>query len=372
MTAGIAICGARHRLCAGAAVLSSALALGLIVSSAAAQPPYFQGKEIEITVPFAEGGATDVSARFLAPYFEKHIAGNPRITVRNRPGGGSILGANWFEMNANPDGTSWFMTTSSSTHPFLFQMDEVEYNLLNKRVPFAMPWGSIFYTSPDTGITEASQLFEPQAPLIYGGIAAQASDLPWLLAFEVLKLEPTVVLGFTGRGPTRLAFERGEINFEWQATPVYMTQVVPMVEEGRAIPLLTGGFPDENDQMTQRDLVMTDLPSVYEVHEMLYGEPPSGVEWEAFQRIAALAWQFGLPVFLHEDTPDEAVEAIIEAVHAINEDPEFQEEAQRVTGGYPLTPGDEVEPKLKANLEPGGEVYDYIINLLATKYDVQL
>lgn len=361
----------RHAAATSVIALGTTFVLALGPSAAQADTPYFEGKEIEMVVPFAEGGATDVTARFLAPFLEKHIPGNPTIRVNNRPGGGSILGGNWFARNADPDGTTWFVTTASSTHPALFQMVEVEYDLLSARVGWSMPWGAIYYAAPETGVTDPSKLLEPDIPLIYGGIAAQASDLPVILSFEVLQLEPTVVMGFTGRGPTRLAFERGEINFEFQATPVYLTQSLPMVEEGRAIPLMTGGYPDETGQMTQRDLVMTELPSVYEVHEMLHGEPPSGIEWDAFQRIASLAWEFGITAFLHEDTPQEALDALTEAVHAINEDPDFRARAEQVTGGYPLTPGHQVEPRLRAALEPGGEVYDYIMDLLETKYDVR-
>ena len=77
-----------------------------------AQEGYFAGKTIEVVVPFGEGGATFVSAKFLEPYFEKHLPGNPEIDVVSRPGGGSILGANWFEQNAKSDGTTILFTTS--------------------------------------------------------------------------------------------------------------------------------------------------------------------------------------------------------------------------------------------------------------------
>ncbi|MFN3449467.1 MAG: tricarboxylate transporter, partial [Roseococcus sp.] len=69
-----------------------------------AQAPYYAGKTVEVIVPFAPGGAADVGARFVAPFLEKHVAGSPRVTVRNVPGGGSMLGASFFAANAKPDG----------------------------------------------------------------------------------------------------------------------------------------------------------------------------------------------------------------------------------------------------------------------------
>jgi tripartite-type tricarboxylate transporter receptor subunit TctC len=57
---------------------------------------FYAGKTIEIIVPFTEGGAADVTTRFLTPFLMKHLPGKPQITIRNLGGGGSILGANQF------------------------------------------------------------------------------------------------------------------------------------------------------------------------------------------------------------------------------------------------------------------------------------
>jgi hypothetical protein len=359
----------RRSVLVGAAAVTSVLAPA--VGPASAQDAYYAGKEIEVVVPFAEGGATDVGARFLQPFLEQHIPGNPTVHVRNRAGGGSILGANWFEQNANPDGTTILFTTSSTSHPFMLGQQEVEYDLLNKPVGYSFSFGPVYYVAPETGIETPEGLRDAQVPLIYGGIAAAASHLPQLVAFEVLDLDVQVVLGFTGRGPIRLAFERGETNFDFQFTPVYLTQVVPLVEEGRAVPLMTGGAAGPDGQFTERDPVMPDLPSVYEVHEALYGEPPSGIAWDAYNRVAALTFQYGLTAFLHEDTPQEALDALNAAVEAINADPEFQEQSKDVTGGYMLIRGDEAEPQVRAALDPGEEVTNWLRELLATKYDVR-
>ncbi|MDR7597880.1 MAG: tricarboxylate transporter, partial [Armatimonadota bacterium] len=61
-----------------------------------AQQAFYAGKTIELLVPTAVGGATDILARFFAPFLEKHIPGSPSIRIRNMPGGGTLLGMNWF------------------------------------------------------------------------------------------------------------------------------------------------------------------------------------------------------------------------------------------------------------------------------------
>jgi hypothetical protein len=51
---------------------------------------------IEWVIPFAEGGGSDVWARFMAPFLSKHLPGRPNVIIRNVPGGGSITGTNDF------------------------------------------------------------------------------------------------------------------------------------------------------------------------------------------------------------------------------------------------------------------------------------
>lgn len=349
----------------------TALAATLAVATSAhAQDGYFAGKSIDIIVPFGAGGATFVSAKFLEPYFEKHLPGNPEINVIDRPGGGSILGANWFEQNAKSDGTTILFTTSSTANPFVLGQEGVEYRLSDYRIAYSHPFSAVAYVSPSTGVSSAAEIKNASAPLIYGGIAAAASDLPGLLSFEVLDLDVRSVLGFNGRGPVRLAFEQGEVNLDYQFTPVYLTQVVPSVEAGTAVPLWTGGSVDENGNLTARDPIAPDLPSVHEVYMELNGSEPSGIEWEAFQSIASVTYAYGLTGYMHPDTPQEVLDVFEQTVAAINADPEFQAESQQVTNGARLNAGEATETAIKAALSPSDEVRDYLRTLLSDKYGV--
>jgi len=371
MTTRILGCGRSRIGLHAAGSLAAALTMALAAGPVSAQEASFAGKQIEIIVPFAPGGATAVTARFLAPYLEKHLPGKPRVAVVTKPGGGSILGANWVEQNAKPDGLMFLFTTSSTANPFVLGQKGVEYNLLKKRIGFSQSFGPVAYVSPAIGVKTAKDLLKPTQPLAYGGIGAAASDLPLILSFEVLKLNPKVALGFTGRGPIRIAFERGDTNFDFQFTPVYLTQVVPAVQAGKAIPIYTGGSADDKGHFTKRDLVWPNIPSLYEAHQAMYGKAPSGVEWDAYEKAATLTFQYGLTAYLHADTPQPILDAYNKAVDAMNADPAFQAEAKKVTGGYSLIRGDKAEPHLREALKAGGPAFDYTKNLLATKYKVR-
>lgn len=360
----------RRDLLAGGAAATVAAVLGPTRHARAAE--FYAGKTIDVIVPFAPGGAGDVTTRFITPFLTKHIPGNPHFNVTTMPGGGSILGANHFEKQGKKDGLLILSTTSSTAFPFMFKQQGVAYDLSSKRVAYSIGIGPVVYASPVTGVQKPADLLKPKVPLVYGGIAATGSDLPILLAFELLRLPIRTVLGFTGRGPVRLAFERGETNIDAQFTSVYLTQVRPLVEAGKAIPLMTGGAADSSGAFTARDPVVKDLPSVYEVYRQLYGKEPDGPAWGAYEAASALTFSAGIIGWMPEGTPQEALDAFAIAAEKINADPEFHEKGRKVTGGYPLQAGKAVEPAVKKALSPSPEVAGYLRDLLTKKYGVKL
>ena len=347
-----------------------AAALGPVRAARAAD--FYAGKTIDVIVPFAPGGAADVTTRFIAPFLTKHIPGSPNFNIANLAGGGSILGANQFETQGKGDGLLMLSTTSSSAFPFMFKQQGVQYDLANKRVGYAIGIGPVVYAAPATGIEKPADLLQPKVPLVYGGIAATGSDLPILLAFELLGLNVKTVLGFQGRGPIRLAFERGETNFDFQFTSVYLTQVKALVEAKKAVPLFTGGASDTQGNFTARDPVVKDLPSVYEVYKEIHKKEPSGPVWGAFQAASALTFEYGVIGWMPANTPQEAIDAFAIASAKVNADPDFQTKGKQVTGGYALQAGKTVEPKVKAALAANPEVATYLRNLLTQKYNVKL
>jgi tripartite-type tricarboxylate transporter receptor subunit TctC len=64
------------------------------------------GSRIEAIVPFGEGGGADSYIRYMARVLEKKLPGSPSIVIRNVPGGGSVVGANYFDKHAKTDGTT--------------------------------------------------------------------------------------------------------------------------------------------------------------------------------------------------------------------------------------------------------------------------
>lgn len=225
-----------------AIVIAVLLGMTLVLGAPGqAQAPYYAGKTIEIIVPTAVGGPSDILNRSLAPFLEKHITGNPAVRIRNMPGGGTVLGSNWFAANAKPDGLTLLASPVGSKIAYVIQNPAVRYDFRKFKLVAISGGAAVFYASPRTGMRQATDIAKTSG-LVMGSPSRPGNVLTALLAFEALGANPRVVFGFDGVGPIRLAFERGELNFDFQATIVYVSQVLPLVREGKVVPLMTLGY----------------------------------------------------------------------------------------------------------------------------------
>ncbi len=243
---------------------------------------------VELIIPFGEGGGTDTWGRF-GRRISVSSAGQPDRCRQNIPGGGSTSGANQFEARAKPDGLTAIGTSGSTQFPYLLRDKRVQFEMRDWRVVLASPTGGVVYVNSDLGLESAADLSALEnVQLRYGSQGATSLDLVPLLAFELLGLDVDAVFGMKGRGAGRLAFERGEVNIDYQTSSAFINNVVPLVNIGSAVPLFSWGAMDDDGNIV-RDPSFPDLPSFPEAYEMMKGEKPSGPAWEAYKA-------FSLPV----------------------------------------------------------------------------
>lgn len=97
--------------------LGLALVLGVALATSALAQDY-PVRDIDLVVPFAPGGAVDVTSRLIAEAANGFLEG-AEVVVSNRAGGGGVVGQS-FVANAEPDGyTLLAMTSSVVTNPQL-------------------------------------------------------------------------------------------------------------------------------------------------------------------------------------------------------------------------------------------------------------
>ena len=67
---------------------------------------FYRGKTISLYVGFPPGGGYDLYARMFAPYFSRHIPGNPSIVLKTMLGGSGIRASGYMTSVTPQDGTS--------------------------------------------------------------------------------------------------------------------------------------------------------------------------------------------------------------------------------------------------------------------------
>ncbi len=351
-------------------VTAAAIAAGSFPG--AAQAFDYSGKRVEFVIPFSTGGGSDNWARFFAPRFQAALPGNPVIAVMNVPGGGSITGANQYAERAKPDGLSVLGTSGSTQFPFLLGDERVKYDYKDWTVILVTPTGGVVYARPDLGVRSAAEVGKLRGkPLIYGSQGVTSLDLVVPLAFEILGIDLKVVFGMKGRGPARLAFERGESNIDYQTTAAYVKSVQPLVDGGKAIPLWAWGSIDENGNLV-RDPTFKDLPHFGEVYKIVHGKEPSGPAWNAWKAFFVAGFAAQKMIVLPKTTPKEILDTWRTAAEKVVREPGFEQAADQALGDVDQGLGKKAEALFKLATEVDAESKAWVRNWLTTKFDAKL
>lgn len=362
--------------------LTAMAVLGCLLISACASPESRSGggkaeagaklpDRVTLVIPYGEGGGTDTWARFMAPYLSKTVEGTPTFVPENRPGGESITGTNQFVTSGGTNGAEVLVTSGTTYFQFLLGRKEVKFDFTKMKPLVLNGTGGVIYASKAAGINSVQDLKNPPKPLKYGGISATGLDLSALLAFDLLGLDVDATFGFEGRGPARLAVERGEVNIDYQTTSAYNTEVVPMVEKKQAVPLMSFGVIDEKGQVV-RDPNLPNLPTVEEVYQQLNGKAPSGEAYEAYRTFLAAGFPYQKGIWANEGTPDSIMEPFYKAAQKLREDADFNSKGTKVLGGYEIYPGNKVADQVRQSFSISDSARQYVLNLLRTKYDAKI
>lgn len=328
---------------------------------------------VEWIIPYKEGGGSDIWARFFAPYLGKYLPEQPAVLIRNMPGGGSLKGVNWFYQQAPKDGTVIGHTSGSTAMNYLLGDSKVAYKYDDMKLIFATPTGGVLYISPKLGVSDYTQLKQLKGQkLFYGSQGATSLDIVPILAFYLLELDIKPVFGMKGRGSGRLSFERGEANVDYQTTSAYLKRVVPLIEEGLAVPIMSWGSLDESGNVV-RDPTVPELPHFLEVLAYLKGpdilKSKEVAIWKSLF-IAGFACQ--KLALLPPGTPDDIVQQWRDATSALIQDKDFQEKAPDVLGGYLPIIGDKGEKLIKEALQIKPEYRQWLTDWLYDTYQAKV
>ncbi|MDP7151133.1 MAG: tricarboxylate transporter [Paracoccaceae bacterium] len=352
------------------AAVAAIIAAG--VAAPAAADADFSGKTIEWVIPFSETGGSAKWANFFAPLLSEAMPGNPTVVVKFMPGAGSTKGANWFQEQKHEDGTLMFGSSGSTQFPYLLNDPRVRYEY-NDWIPvMASGTGGVAYLNAEDGAKfDGSANALQDTDFIYGSQGATRLDLVPLLAWEMLGMNVEPVFGIKGRGDGRLMFERGEANIDYQTTSGYLGGSMDLVNEGKAVPMMSWGALDADGNIV-RDPTFPDMPTFKEVCEATDGCETSGDAWDAWKAFFVAGFPVQKLAFLPGDTPQDVVDTYSAAFEAIVARDDFAEISSKRVGKYDVFTGAGTATALATATQVSDSAKEYVTNWLKEAYGVEL
>lgn len=206
---------------------------------AAAQEPFYKGKNIRIVVATSAGGGFDTYTRTIARHLGKHIPGHPNVIVENMPGAGHRIGANYVYRVAKPDGLTLGHFQGGLFLQQVLGEKGIEFDALKYEIigaPVKDNRACAFTKA--SGITSMERWMASKTPVKLGGIGGGAPDEIARMLKATLGLPIQLVAGYRGTSEIRLAAEGGEIAggcWTWDSIRATWTKAV---QSGEAVVVL--------------------------------------------------------------------------------------------------------------------------------------
>lgn len=310
--------------------LAAAGAVGLLGAPAFAAD-FYKGKTLNVVINYGAGGNTDVQGRTLMRYMSKYIPGNPRVVIRNMPGAGGAVGANFLNKGAKRDGTFMGVFTTPWMHE-LADSGTLTASLKDLQYVGAIGQQQIAHVRKDAG----GGKFESTADFLKitksfksaGHSPTTSKDMSIAVTLRLLGIKHEHVTGFKSAGPIRRAILQNEVQYtEDSLAGFYGGVTATLIKPGVSIPLWQNGVLNKNGLMDRSKAVSGDVPTFSEAYQMKFGKDkkPSGLDWDLYLKITN-ARQFLRTVVLPPGAPKEALAALRSAWLKTVEDKEYNAE----------------------------------------------
>lgn len=158
------------------------------------------------------GGGYDFYARLLARHLGRHLPGHPSVVVKNMPGAGGVVLANYLQARAVRDGTEIAaLEHGTAFTPLLtharVDFDPARFGWLGSMEQFT-PIAAVWHTVP---IHTADDLMVKPMNVGTSGAGSTTSGYPHALN-AILGTRMRVIAGYPGSAEINLAIERGELD----------------------------------------------------------------------------------------------------------------------------------------------------------------
>jgi tripartite-type tricarboxylate transporter receptor subunit TctC len=329
---------------------AAAMAGGIALAPVAASAANFSGKTVTVIVPFKEGGGASRYGRTFQPFLQQHLPGNPKVVVLNKPGGSSILGANYFQKQKG-NGLTLLTCSTSTMTSFLFGGKKVKYDPNTWRVIVANPLGTAIYARPDqtgiAGINIKNDIMAlRKAKTVFGAKNKTSAELRAFLAFDLLGFFPKPVFGLS-TGKQRKAILRGELNLNYDSAAKFNKSVTRWEKKGDVKLFLNLGVLTPQGKIIKDPFLGDRSPSILEAYKAVYGKAPTGTHWEVMKAFVAMGVTASKSMALPPGTSDDVYNTYLTAFKAIFADKKFQKIIAPDMGKYKHSFGKDAQAVIK-------------------------
>jgi len=192
---------------------AGAVACATLASGAPAQSieDFYRGKTITMVVSTGVGNGFDTNARLVARHLGRHIPGQPTIVVKNMPGAGHVLAANYLAADAPRDGTAIALIMPSIITHQLLDGRGVRYDVAKFQWLGASDYSNQSVYVWSTGIKTFAEAMEREVLLGATGAGSYTLLYPSLMN-NLLGTRFKAVAGYKSAKDIDLAMQRGEID----------------------------------------------------------------------------------------------------------------------------------------------------------------
>ena len=348
----------------GAAVVAGLafVTIGAVATRADDVADFYRGKQIDIVVGSAPGGGYDIYTRLLAQHMPKFVPGNPVINVRYMPGAASLRATNYLYASAPKDGTvigtfgrDMAVIGLLGGNPNV-QFDARKFTWLGSMSSFSSD-GYMLWARKNSHIQTIEDARKPGVePLLLGaaGVASSSSMVPNLL-HDTIGLNLKVINGYSDSAAVGLAVDRGEVDGQFASFTVIHSEKAHWLGPASPVRALLQFV------RTTRHPLLPDVPTARE----LARDDKARLLIEFAEAPYALSRPFAAPPGI----PDDRAAALRRAFAAVQSDPAYLADAERLKADVSPIDGDAILKLIDRLAGAPPDVLDYMRKLMGSGGD---
>ncbi len=343
-------------LCSGVGLIA------IFGSAVPADAQFYKGKKLNVVINYGAGGNTDVQGRTLMRYMEKYIPGKPTIIVRNKPGAGGSVGANYLGGGAPTDGSFMGVFTT----PWMYQAvgsKALTVNLVDFQYVGAIAQQQVAHVRKEILLGSGPfAILKGTKPFKSAGHGPRSSkDTGIKLTLRLLGVKHEHVTGYKGSNRIRRAILQNEVQYTEDSVAGYYGKVEALlIKPGISVPVWQVGDLQPDGSIKRSPTISGDIPTFYETYVKKFGKKPSGLDWEVYKLIAG-ARQFLRIIILPKGAPKAALNDLRAAWGKTQKDAGYLAEYRKKNkSALVARSGDDAKRRIAAALNVKPEVRAHI------------